>query len=268
MTNNIEAAASALNENNYKILNVLGVARIVTKGLRRLHTTFRGFGLLSIPREQLICRINILLQHYHMSTNLGRKLDTSLRYLQLQLRTPHSPLTLDYNKWGYLAPLSWVKMLWRSLHHFNIHLHMERQPIPLPRERDQVVMELIVGKALAKHTIQSLSQCQGALEVIFLSDMTTADRRYLEQFVFDLGGKVPRSKYKFLQEIPSKKDWEIWFNFWHDYTATGDKLPTSLGKWTAPTHRRWIWYYDHSSDNLQQIEDGKVHNYLPASDHC
>ena len=168
MTNNIEAAASSLNKTNYKILNVLGVARTVTKGLRMLHTTFGGFGLLSIPTEQLICRINMLLQHYHTSTNLSRKLDASLRYLQLQLGTPHNPLTLDYDKWGHLAPLSWVKMLWRLLHHFNIHLHMECQPIPLPRERDQVVMELIVGKALAKHTIRSLSQCQGALEVIFL----------------------------------------------------------------------------------------------------
>ncbi len=157
MTNDIEAAASALNKTDYKILNILGVASPVTKGLRTLHTTFGGFGLLSIPTEQLICRINMLLQHYHTSTNLSRKLDASLRYLQLQLGMPHNPLTLDYDKWGHLAPLSWVKMLWRLLHHFNIHLHMECQPILLPRERDQVVMEMIVGKALAKHTIRSLS---------------------------------------------------------------------------------------------------------------
>jgi hypothetical protein len=39
----------------------------------------------------------------------------------------------------------------------------------------------------------------------FLSDMTTADEQYLKQFVFDPGGKVPWSKYKFPQEIPSKK---------------------------------------------------------------
>ncbi len=43
--------------------------------------------------------------------------------------------------------------------------------------------------------------------------MMTADGQYLEQFVFDPGGKVPQSKYKFPQEIPSKKDWELWFNF-------------------------------------------------------
>jgi hypothetical protein len=98
--------------------------------------------------------------------------------------------------------------------------------------------------------------------------MTMADGRYLEQFVFVPGGKVLRSKYKFLQEISSKKDQEIWFNFWHNYTATGDKAHTPLGKWTAPTHRRWIRYYDCSSKDLQRIKVGKFHHYLPASDHC
>jgi hypothetical protein len=63
------------------MLNVLGVPWNVTKGLRRLHTTFGGFGLLSQPTEQLISRVNMLMQHYHASTNLGRKLDASLRYL-------------------------------------------------------------------------------------------------------------------------------------------------------------------------------------------
>jgi hypothetical protein len=171
-----------------------------------LHTTFGGLGLLSIATEQLICRINMLLQHYHTSTNLSRKLDASLRYLQLQLGMPHNPITLlDYDKWGYLTPLSWIKMLWRSLHHFNIHLHMECATIPSPRERDQVIMELILGKVLDRKTIRGLSRCQGSLEIIFLSDMTAANGRYLEQFVFDSGSKVARSKYKLPRESPAKK---------------------------------------------------------------
>jgi hypothetical protein len=101
MTNDIEEAASVNTEINYKMLNILGVACTVTKGFRTLHTTFRGFSLLSVPTEQLICRINMLLQHYHTSTNLSRKLDASLRYLQLQLGMPHNPITLDYDKWGH-----------------------------------------------------------------------------------------------------------------------------------------------------------------------
>jgi len=93
--------------------------------------------------------------------------------------------------------------------------------------------------------------------------MTTADGQYLEQFVFDPGSKVGRSKYKFPRESLAKKDWDAWFNFcWHDYTATGDKLRTPLGAWITPTHRRWIWYYKSSTDDLHRIEKGKVYHYL------
>jgi len=67
--------------------------------------------------------------------------------------------------------------------------------------------------------------------------MTTANGRYLEQFVFDSGSKVVRSKYKLPRESPAKKDWDAWFNFWHDYTAAVDKLHTPLGAWITPTHR-------------------------------
>jgi hypothetical protein len=97
-------------------------------------------------------------------------------------------------------------MLWRSLHHFNVHLHLEYPTIPNPRERDQVVMELIFGKVTDKKTIRSLSRCRGSLEIIFLSDMMTADGWYLEQFVLDPGSKVERSKYKFPRGSPAKKD--------------------------------------------------------------
>ena len=51
--------------------------------------------------------------------------------------------------------------------------------------------------------------------------MTTANGKYLERFVFEPGSKVARSNYTFPQESPSKKDWDAWLNFWHDYTATG-----------------------------------------------
>jgi hypothetical protein len=64
-----------------------------------------------------------------------------LQYLQLQLGTPNNLLTLDYAKWGQLLPLCWVKMLWRLLQHFNIHLYMDFRNIPFPRERDQIIMK-------------------------------------------------------------------------------------------------------------------------------
>jgi hypothetical protein len=80
MTNDLEVAGGLLHNEEYRILNVLGVVRSITKGLHCLHTTFGGFGLFNLPVKQLICRMNMLMQHYQNSTYLSRKLDASLRY--------------------------------------------------------------------------------------------------------------------------------------------------------------------------------------------
>jgi hypothetical protein len=221
--------------------NILGVARTVKRELRNLHTTFCGFGLFHLPTEQLICRINMLLQHYHTSTTLSKKLDASFRLLQLQLGTPYNPLTLPFDKWGYLAHLSWVKVLWQSLDAFNIQLHMKYHPLPFPRERDQVIAEIILDGTLSTAEIKSLSHCRGMLQCIFLSDLATADGRYLESFVFNPGPFKRWSTYCFPRDCPTKGDWDTWFTFWHNYATMGGKLKVPLGRWTHPAHRKWLW---------------------------
>jgi hypothetical protein len=135
MTNNTKPVSTQLDNVDYKTLNILGILWNVTIGLRRLHTTFGGFGMFNLPTEELINHVNMFFQHYHVSTNLSKKLDVSLGYLQLQIGTPHNPFTLNYTKWGALAPLSWIQMLWKSLHYFDITLYMSYPTIRPPHER-------------------------------------------------------------------------------------------------------------------------------------
>ncbi len=133
--------------------------------------------------------------------------------------------------------------------------------IPLPRERDQVLMEIFLAEDLSPESIRSLGRCRGALEAIFLSDITTADRQYLKKFVFNPGRKNSRSKYKFPKEKPSTKDWNAWCIFWHAFTSTGDKLKVLLGNWIHPTHRIWNWYYRAQGDSLQRLKEGTIYHY-------
>ncbi len=78
MTNDLETTETISNKLDYKILLILGVGHRVKRELRILHTTFGRFGLFHLPTEQLIFRIDMLLQHYHTSTTLSNKLDASL----------------------------------------------------------------------------------------------------------------------------------------------------------------------------------------------
>ena len=61
---------------------------------------------------------------------------------------------------------------------------MEYKEIPYPRERDKVVMDVIVAENLTRAEIHSLNRCRNFLGVIFLSDMATADGKYPKHFLF------------------------------------------------------------------------------------
>jgi hypothetical protein len=90
---------------------------------------------------------------------------------------------LDFTKWGHLAPLSWVKILWKSLHHFNIQLYMTFPTIPNPCEQDHVIMDIFFASDLGLDIIKSLSRCRGAMRAIFLADLSTGDGKYLEHCI-------------------------------------------------------------------------------------
>ncbi len=239
MTNKIKPAATLLDEVDYKTLNVLGILRNITKGLCKIHTTFGGFGLFNLATEQLISRVNMFFQHYHVSTNLSKKLDAFLGYLQLQVGTPQNPFTQDYSRWGELAPMLWIKMLWKSLHYFDITLHMLFPKIAPPQECNQVIMEIIFSQNFDFTEITRINRCRVYLQTLFLSDITTADGKYLEHFVFDPESNTRCSRYTFPREKPTRQDWDLWVNFWHGFTTTGGKLKMLLGGWTNPTHRIW-----------------------------
>ena len=119
-------------------------------------------------------------------------------------------LILDYNEWGHLAPLSWTKMLWRSLKYHSVDIYMKYETIPLPRENDKLVMEIIKERISSKAALQSLNRCRCYLNVLFLSDVATADGKYLEELATIPNEIGTKSKYRFPKEVPTKTDWKRW----------------------------------------------------------
>ena len=111
--------------------------------------------------------------------------------------------------------------------------------IAFHRERDQVKMEIFFSADLSPDLIRSLGGCRVVLEAIFLSDLTTVDGKYLEDFVFAPDDRDKASMFRFPRERPTQSNWNLWFDFWHSFTTTGDKLKVPLGNWISPTHHIW-----------------------------
>jgi hypothetical protein len=109
--------------------------------------------------------------------------------------------------------------------------------------------------------IKSLYRCRCYLGVLFLSDETMADGKYLKQLAMIPCENGTKSRYKFPQEVPTQADWKRWQRFWTDYTTIRNRLPMELGRWINPTHRTWRWFYIKDTDDLQRLDKNKLHHY-------
>jgi len=250
----LSVADKVLNAFHFEMLSFLGVNRHIKRGWRTLPRTFGGVGLLSFSIEQMICWLNMLLQHFGVPSTLGRKFQASLEALQLEVGCKGCPLVLDYSIYEHLATPCWMKSFWERLWHYKFRLYLAYTELPFPRERDKTLMDIFLAEDCKGEELLRLNRCRVYLNLLFLSDMATANGRGIERVLLGPGGHGwIGSSYVWPREEPTKKDWSLWIEFWTNYTRRGLILPTPLGKWTGTTHRSWKWYYDRRADVLQCV---------------
>ena len=122
----------------------------------------------------------MLLQHYRSGSAIGKQLDNSLSLLQLQIGTNMCRLDLAYGEWGKCVPVSWIKMLWKTLHVSGLGVHLKYETTKAPRRGDRVLVGMTMEVCKDEGTLLSFCRVRGFLEATYLSDITTIDGKYLE----------------------------------------------------------------------------------------
>ena len=98
---------------------------------------------------------------------------------------------------------------------------------------------------------------------MFLSDIVTADGKFLEQHVYKRSSYLKRSKYDFPREEPADEDWENWMYFWKSHLLSNYELPTPLGAWKCETHPEWEWRHDSVTNTLYRRHQKNFQTYKP-----
>ena len=121
---------------------------------------------------------------------------------------------------------------------------------------------------LPLETRLSLDCCRISHRRFWQSDIVTAngrqiDREYLLP-VID-GVEAENSRYIFGREQPTTRDWVEWKIFWAKFTTPGLYLHRPLGRWVAPSHREWCWFYNPLDNTVEEVVGETVWIYLPAA---
>ena len=115
--------------------------------------------------------------------------------------------------------------------HYGFQMCLDHPVLPAPRINDCILSSLYVQDS--DYSLQeriSLNRCRNAKELLWLSDGTTADGRYLEDRLYNLGDvEADVSNYTFPKEKPSRSDWAVWKRFLDGLVGKDGVLLQPLG---------------------------------------
>ncbi|KAL7459566.1 hypothetical protein ACHAWC_011573 [Mediolabrus comicus] len=252
--------ASALGSADFYLLSNLGVVRTIKKEWRYLPPSLGGMGLFDLPIETAAATISSFLQHYETNSALGHNLKAAMEHLQVEIGVSDCPFNYDYSVWGILATESWPKALWEKLDNMGIIIDIKYHSIPAPRRKDKTIMQCAVDAGKRDRDLRSINRVRIVQEAFFLSDITSANGKFIEKHLFDdtwcsseegLLGKH-RSTLDFGREVPTKQDWKVWQSFLRSISSSNLLLEIPLEQWVNPSTRIWRYMY-HEEDCLLEV---------------
>ena len=173
--------------------------------MRYLPHCYRGIELNSLRIKTTAAAINSFLQHHGTKTSLSLYLTASIENLQLELGVSRCLFEYDYYTWNKLATDSWVKLLLERVHKFYIQLVVDYKPLPLSREYNKCIMEIVVNGSVKGHELVVINRVRKHQHVIFLSNIAAVKKIYR--------GDLPSKMGRFVCEIIRQA--LLALRFWH-----------------------------------------------------
>lgn len=118
----------------------------------------------------------------------------------------------------------------------------------LPRQNDTFLMEHFRKNGNHTKDMMALNRCRLYLKVLTLSDIASANRRYILPEV-KLGQPLTHRTSTLSwpdQDPPIKADWNLWA-YHLAFLETRGRLTVPLGDWISPSHL--IWHYHAEPDS-------------------
>lgn len=227
------------------------------------------YGGLSLPDQYTsagISQLHLLLGHLCLQDKTAKLLLIDISYLQLLVGSSTLFLNLQYSKYANFTDQGWLITVWKFLNKVNMHLHIRQafNPVP-PRQHDSCIMDYCIQHYSDCTTLRTINRCRIYLQVIFLSDICSADGTLILPEC--IGGSRPKNRKSILewpvQPRPPQPAWRIWSTMLAALHVNNN-LHNPLGKWTSPTYQKWhSLYHPTTHDIYHETTENNWMRYSP-----
>ncbi len=203
-----------------------------------------------------------MLGHLRIGDATGSLILIDLSHLQLQVGSSTLFLNLPYHNYAKWTESGWLPSIWQFLNRANLKIFIKKAYVPQPQRRhDIALMDFFLSLKYKPAVLQTLNLCRLYLQVIFLSDITTACGTEIEDDAKQ--GKQFPDRVSTLRWPTQQKPPPIAWKQWREtlrHLEAGTKLKQPLGDWISATHQRWQWFFHREEGDLYKLSpDGWEH---------
>ena len=207
---------------------------------------YGGLALPDLYTDQGVGQLRLLIGHLVQGDEVGRLLLIAISHQQLTLGIGSPFFRLSYSAHAPWIAHNWLTSIWKHTSQLHITVEVENHWIPiLPRTGDAFLMELFQRFNFNKKQLGILNRCRLYLQVLTLSDITSAAGNTILPTISQ--GKRPQHRRSSLtwprQESPPPQDWHLW-RVALNHVSRNNKLQHPLGSWLNRPHQQWEWYID------------------------
>ncbi|CAJ1956966.1 unnamed protein product [Cylindrotheca closterium] len=173
---------------------------------------YQGLGVPHPFGKQVYKHLEMILRHMLGDTKTGAYMDANLQAHQLEIGTSFGLLQQDYQNTSILASDIWLKRVWKELESLDMYVAFDSPALSLRCHHDALLIDLFIDLEVDQDDLLWLNWCRMFLQVATVSDITTADGRYIRQCIWNgFRDDTYRTPYNWPRTVrPGRPYWELW----------------------------------------------------------
>jgi hypothetical protein len=228
-------------------LSRAGISHTIPSAIRYGPATMGGLGLMDPYVHMGVRQVESLLTNTWLKTPTGILMEIALDDISMEmgLRSPFQSITTLKKGLAYTVKSSWIHHLLTFTIENGIDIEMHTDILMPRREQDITIMEKAMIDINHVPTLKSINKVRMQLQIVWLSDITTADGRCLDKRFIKPGSTLKRNHYQWpLKHSLSTVDWQRWKRWCQQISSYNNGMLTDpLGHWTIPQDQ-WISTWD------------------------
>ena len=205
-----------------------------------------GLGLPHIYLEQGIAHIKLWLEYEISNTMTGKLMRIAMDQLQLKVGLFIPVLTENFDHYGGLATVSWIRTLCEFCFRIGIQLIYKVEPRVKPSQVwDEEIMVILQKLNISDMLLNRFNRVRKYLQVVSMEDIVTGRGDEI-QTLARLGKRDfnIRSIWEWPKEFPSECGVSIWRLYMLRISLTNYSIEKPLGKWIHASHWKDLWWQE------------------------